>query len=252
GRAGGSQEGGVMDVSYYGYLAQTIPPREIARALAMRARRAILRGRPFFFDWPARQPPSAQMHPGPAVLRAPAGLDGGAILREAEAALRGELLLFGQWKRCGSPIDYHRDPFAPDVRYDDSVPAERVDLFQIGADAKAMWEVGRLPQLWRFAQAFQLTGDPSWAQAWVETPRHCRADGTHFESSTGYQRLCAEMFLAAALAARVAGLAAPDRVERAVRGLFRSLAAMVKPSGEMPQIGDLDSCRALPLAPRAA
>jgi hypothetical protein len=343
-----------MDVSYYGYLAQTIPPREIARALAMRARRALLRGRPFFFDWPARRV-SAQMGPLPAVLRAPAGLDHTAILREAEAALRGELSLFGQWKSCGSPNDYHRDPLAPGIEYDPSVPGERVDLFQRGADAKVMWEVGRLRQLWRFAQAFSLTGNPSWAQAWMETvrhfrdtnpaglgvqwacamevslrattvalthglirdavdapfltdfleehcawvaghleetgairtnhyaadlvglvvvgalfpglrrwfdafaprlweeiPRQCRADGTHFESSTGYHRLCAEMFLAAVLSARATGLAAPDRVERAVRGLFRSLAAMLKPSGEMPQIGDLDSCRALPLAPRSA
>src|SRR5207245_6454472 len=87
---------------------------------------------------------------------------------------------------------------------------------------------------------------------WEEIRRQCRADGTHFESSTGYQRLCAEMFLAAVLAARAADRAVPQRVEQAVRGLFRSLASMLKPSGEMPQIGDLDSCRALPLAPRSA
>ena len=30
-----------MDLAYYSYLAQTIPPREIARALAARARRAV-------------------------------------------------------------------------------------------------------------------------------------------------------------------------------------------------------------------
>src|SRR5262249_44849225 len=40
---------------------------------------------------------------------------------------------------------------------------------------------------------------------WEEIPRQCRDDGTHFESSTGYQRLCAEMFLAAVLSARAAG-----------------------------------------------
>src|SRR5262249_51139933 len=252
----------------------------------------------------------------------------------------------------------HRDPFAPTIRYDPSVPGEQVDLFQPGADAKVMWEVGRLSHLWRFAQAHHLTGDPAWASAWrdgvrqfraaspagrgvqwacamevslramtvalsfglvqgslgaafdpelldvldehcafvsehleetgavrtnhyaadlvglvvvgalfpelrrwhdafarklwVEIPLQCRADGTHFESSTGYHRLCAEMCLAAVLAARAAGLGVPQRVEQAVRGLFRSLAATLNPSGQMPQIGDLDSCRALPLAPRAA
>jgi hypothetical protein len=60
------------------------------------------------------------------------------------------------------------------------------------------------------------------------------------------------MFLAAVLATSAADLPVPQRVEQAVRGLFRSLAAMLKPSGEMPQIGDLDSCRGLPLAPRTA
>src|SRR5207237_5075945 len=270
------------------------------------------------------------------------------ILREAQAALGGELRLFGQLKRCGVPIDYHRDPLVPAVRYDPSVPGERVDQFQRGADAKRSWESGRLPQLWRFGQACRLTGDPSWAGAWEETgrqvraanakgmgvqwacamevslramtvaltyglvqdavdpgfllefleehcayvaghleetgairtnhyaadlaglvvvgalfpelrrwhdlfarrlwdeiPRQCRADGTHFESSTGYQRLRAEMFLAAALAPRTAGARPPAAVGSAVRGLFESLAAMLKPSGDMPQIGDLDSCRAL-------
>jgi len=49
-----------------------------------------------------------------------------------------------------------------------------------------------------------------------------RGDGTHFESSTGYQRLCAEMFLAAVLAARAADLPVPARVDQAVRGLFRT------------------------------
>jgi hypothetical protein len=343
----------VIDLGYYGYLAQTIPPREIVRALAVRARRAVLRGKPFFFDWPQRREPLRE--PRPAILRAPPSVRADGILREAEAALRGELLLFGRWKSCGSPIDYHRDPLAPQLVYDAGVPGERVDLFQRGADAKVMWEVGRLPQLWRFAQAFRITGDRRWAQAWTDTlrhfratnpaglgvqwacpmevslramtaalsyglmdgaadtpllldmleehcayvaghleetgairtnhyaadlvglvvvgalfpelrrwfdgfasrlweeiPRQCRPDGTQFESSTGYQRLCAEMFLAAVLAARAAGLPAPERVEGAVQGLFRSLGAMLKPSGAMPQIGDLDSCRALPLAPRAA
>jgi len=349
-----------MDLAYYRYLAQTIPPREIARALAVRARRALLRGKPFFFDVPEpeRRRARAEGDVRPFPFAGEVDVPAGEILREAEAARRGDLLLFGQWKSCGDPIDYHRDPFAPSVRYDPSVPGERVDLFQPGADAKVMWEIGRLSHLWRFAQAYQLTADPAWARCWRdgvrqfrtanpvglgvqwacamevslramtvalsfglvraalereilaelvdlldehcaydaahleetgairtnhyaadlvgivvvgalfpelrrwhdafarklwdEIPRQCRADGTHFESSTGYQRLCAEMFLAAVLAVRAAGLAVPQRAEQCVRGLFRSLAAMLKPCGEMPQIGDLDSCRALPLAPRAA
>ena len=41
-----------MDLAYYSYLAQTIPPREIARALIVRARQKLLRGKPFFFEVP--------------------------------------------------------------------------------------------------------------------------------------------------------------------------------------------------------
>jgi hypothetical protein len=87
---------------------------------------------------------------------------------------------------------------------------------------------------------------------WEEIPRQVRGDGTHFESSTGYQRLTAELFLGAVLAARAAGTPAPREVELATAGLFRSIGHLLKPSGRMPQIGDLDSCRGLPLMPRAA
>ena len=170
-----------MDLAYYRYLAQTIPPREIARALAVRARQKLLRGKPFFFDVPElqrrRERLYAHVERRPTVFErlAAAGIPGEAILREAEAARRGELLLFGQWKKCGMPIDYHRDPLVPHVRYDASVPGETIDLFQSGADAKVMWELGRLPQLWRFGQAYRLTGDVAWARAWEETVRHFAA-----------------------------------------------------------------------------
>src|SRR5207302_4167427 len=87
---------------------------------------------------------------------------------------------------------------------------------------------------------------------WVEIERQCRPDGTHFESSTGYQRLVTELFLGAVLAARAGGDPAPRSVERCVVGLFRSIGHLLKPSGRIPQIGDLDSCRGLPLMPRAA
>jgi hypothetical protein len=60
------------------------------------------------------------------------------------------------------------------------------------------------------------------------------------------------MFLAAVLAARAAELPVPAAVEGALRGLFRSLSQVLSPSGRIPQIGDLDSSRPLPLAPRSA
>ena len=54
------------------------------------------------------------------------------------------------------------------------------------------------------------------------------------------------------LAARAAGAPPPREVERAVAGLFRSIADLLNPRGSIPQVGDLDSCRGLPLMPRAA
>ncbi|MCA1825542.1 MAG: alginate lyase family protein [Myxococcales bacterium] len=368
-----------MDLSYYSYLAQTIPPRELARALAVRARRAVVsRLRPLISDAPAEQRRARALYaltesrpsvvepwerePTARLLRERWPESCAAVLREAEAARRGVLTIFGRSIECGSPIDYHRDPLAPHVRYDAQEPGERVDLFRPGADAKAMWEVGRLQHLWRFAQARWLAetiGERSeWARAWIdavrhfraanpagfgvqwscamevslramnvaltfayvrddaaldgtftgelldmldehcayveshleetgairtnhyaadlvglvvvgalfpevqrrwaleklweEIPRQCRQDGTHFESSTGYQRLCAELFLAAVLAVRATGETVPREILTAVRGLHRSLALTLKPSGAMPQIGDLDSCRGLPLVPRSA
>src|SRR5205085_11471755 len=61
-----------------------------------------------------------------------------------------------------------------------------------------------------------------------------------------------ELFLAAVLSARAGGLEVPREVDRAVAGLFRSIGELTKPSGRIPQIGDLDSCRGLPLHPRDA
>jgi hypothetical protein len=368
-----------MDFEYYSYLARTIPPREIARALAVRARRAL--GVPaVFLDSRKTRPTTAER---PALVnpkdreevrrlmseRWPSETE--AVLHEAREAKKGRLLLFGEWRDCTgvsaeaprrvdagavpARIDYHRDPLVPGVRYEPGEAGEKVNLFQPGADAKVMWEVGRLSHLWRYAQARWLTDDVSWSQAWEdelkhfratnrpgfgvqwscamevslracniatsyalvrddvpaapvvealdehcryvsehleetgairtnhyaadlvglvvagalfpelsrwhsafarrlweEIPRQVRADGTHFEASIGYQRLCAEMFLLAVLASRAAGKPAPAEVVHAVRGLFQSLAQLQKPSGELPQIGDLDSCRALPLVPRGA
>jgi hypothetical protein len=103
----------------------------------------------------------------------------------------------------------------------------------------------------------ELDGAARWRSSaaqllWDEIPRQVRGDGTQFEASTGYHRLCAELFLAAVLSARAGGVQVPGEVERAVAGLFRSLGELTKPSGRMPQIGDFDSCRGLPLHPREA
>lgn len=204
-----------MDLGYYGYLAQTIPPRELARAVAVRARRALKDGfrlvleksgaRPFFFDVPAdvrrRRALYALVHPRPALVE-PFEREETArilhqrwpescafVLREAEACRRGELPVFGKWKDASKDasrdpwireIDYARDPLVPSVVYDVGTPGMQVNLFVPGADAKAAWEVGRLQHLWRFGQARWLSNDPAersgWARAWMATIRQFRAD----------------------------------------------------------------------------
>jgi hypothetical protein len=339
-----------MDLEYSRYLARTIPPREIARALTVRAKRAL--GMPA--ERVRKRAGSAANRPrleSSKIIE----VDGDAVLHEAALAKQGTLLLFGQWKSCGNPIDYHRDPLKPDVVYDAKVPGEQVNLFVPGADAKVMWEVGRLTHLWRFAQAREITGDQQWSREWKreldhfratnpagrgvqwscamevslrasniaasyslvggevgasdvvasleehcdyvsrhleetgairtnhyaadlvglvvsgalfpelsywhgafarrlwdEIPRQVRRDGTHFESSTGYHRLCAEMFWLAAESSRAAGKPPPAAVDRAIAGLFESLGKLLKPNGNIPQIGDLESCHALPVTPRSA
>ena len=166
-----------MDLAYYSYLAQTIPPRELARALAVRARRALSsRFKPFFFEVPPEQRRAralyALAHPRPALVEpwereATVALVSRehreAILAEAEAALRGEIAAFGKRLK----IDYHGP-------YDRTQPGETVNLFVPGADAKEAWEVGRLQFLWRFAQARWLTNDPAWSRAWASAIRDFR------------------------------------------------------------------------------
>ena len=392
-----------MDFQYYAYLAQVIPPAELARAVAMRAKKALWSGvkvaldktgaRPFFFEIPEdrrrRRALYALVGPRPSIIDACERERTAALLREkfpeacafvereARAALRAELPVFGKWKECAAlqthftgaqvmtPISYRRDPIDHKVIYDADTPGHLVNLFQPGADAKAVWEVGRLQHLWRYGQArwlaqtaeersfwtrafmetvrqfradcpagygvqwsvamevsarvmhialafayvqddpaidpqfvselFDLLGEHCayieehledtgairtnhyaadlvglvvvgalfpelprarvWlrtfgAKLWDEIPRQCRPDGTHFESSMGYQRLIGELFLAAILAARAGGAPAPREVVAAVSGMFRSLGDVLKPSGDIPQVGDMDSCRGLPLMPR--
>jgi hypothetical protein len=201
-----------IDLGYLAYLAANVPPREIARAVAVRARRAVRGGipralTPFFFQVPQAAGASSQRmalagrRPSlvdPAQREATAHLLRERypeacrfILREAEACRRGEVPVFGKWKDCRkysldemaagcAPIDYDADPIGHEIRYDISVPGPRVNLFQAGADAKAAWEVGRLQQLWRYGQARWLSGTATersaWARAFIATIRQFRAD----------------------------------------------------------------------------
>ena len=211
-----------MDLEYYAYLAQTIPPRELARAVAARARKALRSGlklaleksgaTPFFFEVPFRSRAIFALSAARPAIVDPAAREETAqllrerwpeacafVLREAEACRRGELPVFGKWKDCRkgagadiATIDYHRDPMDPQIRYDPAQPGMEVDLLQKGADAKAAWEIGRLQHLWRFAQARWLAESAeersSWTRAFIETVRQFRADN---RKGFGVQWSCA-------------------------------------------------------------
>jgi len=203
---------GSLDLGYLAYLATNVPPWDIARAVAVRARRAVRGGlpkavRPFFFEVPrlsggellrnaltGRRPSivdPAEREATAHLLRERYPEACRFILREADACKRGEVPVFGKWKDCSKrgvqaepgdivPIDYDRDPIGHQVRYDVSVPGPQVNLFQPGADAKAAWEVGRLQQLWRFGQARWLartaTERGAWARTWIATIRQFQQD----------------------------------------------------------------------------
>src|SRR5438445_805932 len=117
-----------VDLGYFAYLASNIPPRELARAVAVRARRALRGGirqvlgpvarhpalrPPFFMQVPAQQHKARELRgKRPSIIdpelreitvrvlreRFPEACR--YVLREAEASRRGEVAVFGKWKDC--------------------------------------------------------------------------------------------------------------------------------------------------------
>jgi hypothetical protein len=195
-----------IDLGYYAYLASTVPPREIARAVAARARR-VLRGGirqvlgpvarhpalrpPFFMQVPSEQRRRRELRGKRPSIVDPSLREVTArllrerfpeackfVLHEAEASRRGEVPVFGKWKDCRkrarkgvgadvAPLDYDLDPIGHGVRYDPRTPGMRIDHFVDGADVKAAWEIGRLQQLWRYGQARWLSGTATERSAWA-------------------------------------------------------------------------------------
>lgn len=69
------------------------------------------------------------------------------------------------------------------------------------------------------------------------------ADGADFESSVPYHRLVAELFLGGARLADVEGAALTDHYRARLSAMIDYLAAILRPDGLMPQIGDADDGR---------
>ena len=195
-----------IDFGYFAYLASNVPPLDLARAVAVRARRALRGGirqvlgpvarhpalrPPFFMQVPPEQKRRRELRGRrPSILEASLREVTARMLherfpeacrftlREAEACRRGEVPVFGKWKDCRKhalqtvggdivPLDYDLDPIGHGVRYDPTIPGMRVDHFVTGADVKAAWEIGRLQQLWRYGQARWLAGTATERSAWA-------------------------------------------------------------------------------------
>ncbi len=85
-----------------------------------------------------------------------------------------------------------------------------------------------------------------------EAERQVFPDGVYFEQSVCYQRYTVDIYLhLLALGAR-AGLPRPRGIGERVERMLDFLLALRRPDGSMPQIGDADGGRLLPLAPRVA
>jgi hypothetical protein len=77
--------------------------------------------------------------------------------------------------------------------------------------------------------------------------RHVRSDGTYFEQTTWYHRYTLDFYTHFLILSERAGLELPDTVRETVSRLATFLAAVMRPDGKMPLIGDDDGGRLLQL-----
>jgi hypothetical protein len=83
-----------------------------------------------------------------------------------------------------------------------------------------------------------------------ESVRQVREDGVHFEQSTCYHRYSVEIFLHLLLIGPSSGGRAPSGLETTVGRMVDFLAAVCRPDGSDPGIGDADGGSLLPLGCR--
>ena len=84
-----------------------------------------------------------------------------------------------------------------------------------------------------------------------EAERQILPDGVYFEQSTCYQRYTADIYLHFLLLFRQGGFQVSDLVSKRVQQLLDALLVLARPDGSLPQIGDADGGRLMPLARRA-
>ncbi|MCA1643832.1 MAG: heparinase II/III family protein [Acidobacteria bacterium] len=85
-----------------------------------------------------------------------------------------------------------------------------------------------------------------------EMDRQVLADGAHYESSTGYHRLVAEMLLYSFALCRANGIMIEEKYWSKLRAMLGYTRAYLRPDLSAPLVGDTDGGRFLPLSTRAA
>jgi hypothetical protein len=85
-----------------------------------------------------------------------------------------------------------------------------------------------------------------------EMDKQVLADGADYESSTGYHRLVAELFLYSFLLCRANGVGIEEKYWSKLRAMLEYARAYLRPDLSAPLVGDTDGGRILALAPRAA
>jgi len=84
-----------------------------------------------------------------------------------------------------------------------------------------------------------------------EADRQILPDGVYMEQSTCYQCYAAEIYLHFVILASRNRIPVPDRVVQRLESLLDALLALRRPNGSLPQIGDADGGRLLPLEQRS-
>ena len=86
-----------------------------------------------------------------------------------------------------------------------------------------------------------------WRILLEQLPRQVRPDGTYFEQSSWYQGYTVDFYVHALRLAKWAGLVVPPGMRERVTAAAEVLAALARPDGTIPLIGDDDGGRLLPL-----
>jgi hypothetical protein len=94
------------------------------------------------------------------------------IVAQAERICRGEYEVFGRPARLGTALDWHAD-WVSGHRWP-LAPPDRIALLDAapGADIKRPWELGRFHHGIRLAQAWRLTGDARYTEAFAAQVEH--------------------------------------------------------------------------------